>query len=80
MEIKTAGATHSPGESLSGEFIITNNCNEDRSMKFLWTVFVVRYDGVVIKQLMKEKNNVIVKCSESMFLVLKLLVHEIYQK
>ena len=65
IEISTDKEAYKPGQDLAGEIKIQNTCGETRTMTMFWRVFVVRYDGVVIKQIKKEKNKVTVKPSDS---------------
>ena len=67
IEITTDKESYKPGTDMSGEIKIHNSCNDTRSMTMFWRVFIVRYDGVVIKQIKKEKHKVTVKANESKF-------------
>ena len=67
IEISTEEDSYKPGHTLAGEIKIQNTCGETRTMTMFWRVFVVRYDGVVIKLIKKEKNKVTVKPNDSKY-------------
>lgn len=52
----------SKGEIMAGKDIeavlkIHNKCNEERKMLIVWKTCIVRYDGVVIKELENQKQD-----------------------
>jgi len=61
VEISTEQEAFKPGSDLTGEIKIENTCGELRTMTLFWRVFVVRYDGVVIKVVKSDKHKITVK-------------------
>ena len=49
---------HYIGTDFQGAVEIKNTCEQDRTMTLNWNIVVVRYDGVQIKELKKEKSRI----------------------
>ena len=55
------------GKDVEGLLKVQNKCNEERQIVIAWKTYILRYDGVVIKELEKKKQDLTVAGEKGLF-------------